>query len=174
MIYQNMKIFLDLDGVLVNFNKAATAIVEVKYPPKEWWWFRSNEEFEKVNKGCTIEFWQNLEWMPDGKEILEIIERYITPKNIYLLTTPMPNPESATGKLLWIKRELPQYYYHTILLYPPKDLLVKPNHLLIDDKNENVDGFMKAGGQAILIPRLWNKNKNLNPISVLKTAFGTI
>ena len=69
----------------------------------------------------------------------------------------MPHIESPTGKWAWIRDNLPIYLKRTIITQAPKHLLARPDTLLIDDKDENVDGFREAGGKALLIPRPWNR-----------------
>lgn len=155
-----MIIYLDVDGVLANFNKPACEVLGEPYPPAKWCWYKNVPNgFNKLNKLCTFDFWENLEWMSGGKLILgEVCEffNFNIKNNIYLLTTPMPNPESATGKWQWIKKNLPDFYSQTIITQAPKKLLAKPNTILIDDNTKNVDEFRQAGGQTILVPRPWN------------------
>jgi len=156
-------VFLDVDGVLANFRKGIhEAFVKPYHYPtlsKKWtfWDDWPDVMFEMVNAVCTIPFWQNLEWMHDGGDILEIIRDKFNADQIYLLTTPMPNVESATGRWSWIREQLPEFYKRTIITQAPKHLLARPDTLLIDDKDENVDGFREAGGKALLIPRPWNR-----------------
>jgi hypothetical protein len=38
----------------------------------------------------------------------------------------------------------------------PKRLLAKPDHVLIDDKDSNVEEFIKDGGRAYMPPQPWN------------------
>ena len=155
-------VFLDVDGVLANFRKGIHDAFNKRYdysllsPKWIFWDDWSNVTFEMVNAVCTIPFWQNLEWMHDGLEIFKSICDKFKPEQIYLLTTPMPNVESATGKWLWVKNQLPGFYKRTIITQAPKHLLAKPNTLLIDDKDENIDKFRAAGGKIIMVPRPWN------------------
>lgn len=152
-----MIVYLDIDGVLVNFNESACAFIDALYPPSKWHWFEDIPNgFNKVNDKCNIDFWVSLEWMPDGKKILEVIEKKFKQKNIYLVTAPMLNPGSGTGKMLWVEKNLSSYYKRLIITSAPKSLFANSNTLLIDDKDENINEFVNAGGEGILIPRLWN------------------
>jgi len=164
-------VYCDMDGVLVNFlgglHRALNAPYNYNpYPYKKGIWNMLeaikpfNETpvtFEQCNDCCTTSFWQNLEWMHDGRDILRVILDKFHPKQIYLLTTPMPNLESASGKMMWVNDNLPVYLKHTIITQAPKSLLAKPNTLLIDDKDQNIDEFYAAGGRACLVPRPWNR-----------------
>ena len=102
-------IYLDIDGVLANFRKGIhEAFVKPYHYPtlsKKWTFWDDWPEvtFEMVNAVCNVSFWQNLEWMHDGGGILEIIRGKFNADQIYLLTTPMPNVESATGRWSWIR-----------------------------------------------------------------------
>jgi 5'(3')-deoxyribonucleotidase len=155
-----MIVYLDVDGVLANFNKGVCDAFGFPYDYKQinkWHWFNDiNQTNKSVSKKCTINFWSNLHWMHDGQKILEIIRDKFWDENIFLLTTPMPNVKSATGKWQWIKNNLPDFYYQTIICAAPKILLANSNALLIDDCTKNVDEFRQAGGQTILVPRPWN------------------
>lgn len=158
-------VFLDVDGVLVSFRKgiydAFNKPYEYSKMSDKWVFWDDWPEvtFEMVNAACTIEFWRNLEWMFDGHDILRSLFPKFELEQIYLLTTPMPNPESATGRWMWILEYLPAYYERTIISPAPKFLLARPDRLLIDDKDENVDEFIAAGGQGLLVPRSYNRDK---------------
>lgn len=152
-----MKIFLDLDGVLVDFRRGVCEAFGRDDPSTNWTFW---EDWEGVTSGmvnakCNDYFWKYLDWTHDGQEI----ERAVRDKfeDIYLLTTPMPNTGSGTGKLEWIKHHMPWAYSRTIISYAPKSLMAKPDTLLIDDKDENIADFVAAGGRGILVPREWNE-----------------
>ena len=165
-------VFLDMDGVLTNFLGGLHEALGVpysyeNYPYEKGKWDMLTDintgfedipaTFEQCNDCCITSFWQNLEWMHDGRDILEAIMNTLGLEKVFFLTTPMPNIESPTGKWMWVRDNLPIYLKRTIITQAPKSLLARPDTLLIDDKDENVEGFQKAGGNAILVPRPWNK-----------------
>jgi len=152
-------VFLDMDGVITDFvgevNKRMGIPKETI--PSKWAWVEDfGYTLDQVNSWCTTEFWANLEWMPDGHDIMRLITQAFKPEQIYLLTTPMPNPESYTGKALWVQKHLPEYSKRLIVTSAPKSLFAQPDTLLFDDKDENVEGFSRAGGYGLLVPRPWN------------------
>lgn len=171
-------VYLDIDGVLANFNKAAFRALGLEYKPdhpvlKEWHWYKYfGLTFDQLNEVCTSDFWVNLEWTPDGQEILHLVEDNFD--NIYLLTTPMPNYQSYDGKIKWVKANLPRYFRKTIITMAPKHLLAKPNTLLIDDKDSNCEEFNEAGGSAILVPRSWNMSWMYNTLDIVTMAMERI
>jgi hypothetical protein len=42
------------------------------------------------------------------------------------------------------------------MLGSQKWLMAKPEHILIDDSDENCTLFRENGGQAVIVPRVWN------------------
>ena len=157
-----MIVFLDMDGVLVNFGEGTYRAFGIPYDyamtSPDWFYYRewgvSDEEFDSV---CDRQFFASLRWMHDGGDILCAIERKFDPANIYLLTSPMNNPGSSSGKMDWVLRHLPTYKKRIIITQSPKGLFAGPDRLLIDDNDENAAGFVAAGGQGILVPRSWNE-----------------
>lgn len=153
-------VYLDIDGVLADFTQGVFRAVGRKYDYndpvlKNWMWYGDiGFDLPQIDSLCNINFWAGLPWMHDGKEILQLVERAFN--NIYLLTTPMPNPGSYTGKMLWIERHLPKYINRTIITQIPKQHFANVTSLLIDDRYENCYQFQNAGGLAILVPRPWN------------------
>ena len=178
-----MIVFVDLDGVLVDFVGGINRVFSLptEFPPPkngvpQWDWFKHHGiTDEQVNDICTSDFWANLKWTLDGHEIFRIITKYIKPENIYLLTCPMPNLESASGKAQWVNKHLPFYNDRLIITRAPKQLLAGSNRILIDDKTENIDEFRKAGGQGILVPRIWNRLAHLdNVLLFIEAEFDSI
>ena len=149
-----------MDGVLVDFRKGIHDAFNKPYnyltlsPLWKFWDDWPDVTFEMVNAACVSEFWAELKWTHDGLKILQaVIEKF---NDIYLLTTPMPNFESATGKVLWVNKQIPVFNRRLIITRASKSLLAGPDTLLIDDKDQNIDEFIKAGGQGLLVPRPWN------------------
>ena len=151
-----------MDGVLTNFRRAVAEAFNKPYSyeteSSNWFfwedWGITTEEVENI---CTTDFWQFMPFMHDALSLFGTICVKFNAKQIYLLSEPMSNVESMTGKWLWIKHNLPSYYKRTILMKSPKHLLAKPNTLLIDDRDSNIEKFQAAGGHGILVPRIGNK-----------------
>ena len=159
-------VFLDMDGVITDFVRRVCEAFGKPNPYPDltrgysFWHAWPDVDFEQVNAICNQEFWHYQEWTSDGREILRAIYgtlKTIGLKDVYFVTYPMPNPEACTGKWLWVRDNLPMYLKRLIITQAPKSLLARPNTLLIDDRDENVEMFREAGGSAILVPRPWNK-----------------
>lgn len=150
-----MKVFCDLDGVLADF----VAAVEEQYGiTVDSWDFmskipgRTPAQFWDT---CSESFWAGLNWTPDGKDILKILEDRFKPQNICLLSSPCATPGCMEGKKRWIDKNLPDYK-RRFLMGPAKDFCAGPNKLLVDDYDENIRRFVLNGGLGITIPRKWN------------------
>ena len=166
-------VYLDMDGVMVNFLGGLHKSLGVPYdtshyPYEEGKWNMLTDikgfddvpaTFEQCNDACTESFWVNLNWTPDGRDILEIVTRMFDIRNIYLLTTCMPNPGTPSGKMQWIEKNLPIFKRQFIILGSGvgKGLFASPDALLIDDRDKNIDEFIAAGGHGLLVPRPWNR-----------------
>jgi 5'(3')-deoxyribonucleotidase len=169
-------VYLDVDGVLADFIKHIHTVFSVPYDPLEkkpyvfWEAWKPPVSSGVINAICTESLWRALPWCPDGHDILRETVDMFGDEKIYLLTQPMPHPESATGRWKWIKEHLPYYYDRTIITRAPKSLFARPDALLIDDCDDNVEQFREAGGKAILIPRCTNKMHRMADRTLLSFA----
>ena len=164
-----MNVYCDIDGVLADFSGGVLRafglpenllqnIVDKNGGRIPWTWFPEvGLQLDQVNDICTSDFWAGLDWMPDGKEILELIEDEFGYDNIYLLTTPMPNVGSYDGKIRWVQNHIPRFLNRTIITQAPKYIFANDNAILIDDRDENIEAFRQHKGHASLVSRIWNK-----------------
>ncbi|MDE2095783.1 MAG: hypothetical protein KGL39_00885 [Patescibacteria group bacterium] len=160
-----MRIFLDLDGVLVDFVGGACQFHGVNNPyelasnhGKYDLCALLNMEPSRFWGNLGFDFWKNLDWMPDGKGIFQIIEKHFGKDNIVLCTSPCETLGCVDGKREWIKEHLPDYYKSTIFTQVKKNLAL-PGTLLIDDSDNNVRDFEYQScdeSYGLLVPRLWN------------------
>ena len=159
------KCFLDLDDVLVDFIGWAHRVCGVDYHADRYPYeigvhtyigdMLGMESPSHLWQQLDRQFWAELPWMESGKEILRIVEQFFGPENICILTAPNENPSSASGKIEWIQRELPEYA-ERFLIGNPKHFCSHKRAVLIDDNQRNAAEFVAAGGAAIIVPRPWN------------------
>lgn len=155
-----MKVFLDMDGVLVDFRRGVCEAFDRDDPSDSWTFWEDWEGITSsdVNAKCDEDFFFHLNWTYEGIDIFKaVFEKYTPDNDIYLLTVPMPNLGSWTGKAQWVNRYIPVFNERLIVTWVPKALFAGPDTLLIDDKDENIAEFVAAGGQGILVPRPWNE-----------------
>ena len=126
-------IFLDLDGVLCDFDRQ----------------FKTHA----ISKDITLssknvsnlpaEWWESMPWTPWGKELYQ----YTYDRCYTCILTSHASEESAIGKIRWIKREIGNSDY---MLASPKWAAGSPNSLLIDDTHKKISRFVMAGGRGHL------------------------
>ncbi|NOQ21613.1 MAG: hypothetical protein GQ565_03035 [Candidatus Aegiribacteria sp.] len=159
--------FLDMDGVLANWVGGIHKLLNIPFSVDKWpyktgreGWHFHNEiglSFEQIDGVCDYDLWTNLDWTPDGRDIYSYTCLVFGRHNIRLLTAPMPNVMSASGKVAWVQKNIPELSKQLIISTAPKSMFARvPDSVLIDDSSDNVDAWRAAGGRAILVPRPWN------------------
>jgi len=169
-------IFIDMDGVLVDFTSGICSALgkegmEDQIDNWEIWNVLGITETEFWAPCASECFWENLRWTEEGTEILARALLAVGPENVFLFTSPADFPRSFSGKAKWIKAHLPNFG-RQVLMGPAKYLYAKPGHLLIDDSDINVKAFRAAGGQTILVPRPWNVNRGKPVIETITLELG--
>jgi 5'(3')-deoxyribonucleotidase len=171
------KCFLDMDGVLVDFDSIAmkyfnTTEDELKRcgwnPGGGWWNQYCDVTYEHLSE-LEEDFWATLPKTQWCDQVIEIIENKFGPQNICILSTPVPNRGCLSGKYLWIENWYPKYLKQ-MLIGRPKYFCSGSYKVLIDDDDENIQEFESEGGRGILFPRYCNNlhAKADNPIEYLK------
>ena len=92
-----------------------------------------------------FEFWKNLSWTPDGKQLWEHIKD--KSPQIIILTSPMRGAGSKDGKVEWVKNNLGSQY--KVILEEDKWKYSGPNKLLIDDFLTNIEPWGQKGGMVV-------------------------
>jgi 5'(3')-deoxyribonucleotidase len=161
-----MKIFLDLDDVLVDFRGAA-AQLHNRQPPKPSelptvWdlpsvWGITVEQFWRPIHDAGEQFWLELQPLPWMVDLVDLCHRFVSREDLYIVTSPSECPSSYVGKIKWIKR----YFgddFNQFFLTPHKEMLAQRDRILIDDRSINVHNFRQEGGSAFLFPSVANHN----------------
>jgi len=163
----SVKALIDMDGVLVDFNRPALALHGITYnlyPVSTGWDIIAACNVLDPSKEMTGQkfwskfdqkFWAGLPKTAMCDRLIALAENRFGEDNVALLTSGQW-PEAAAGKTEWVRDNLPQYR-ERLIIGTAKEFLAGPNRLLIDDRDKNVDDFRANGGMAILVPRPWNK-----------------
>lgn len=157
-------IVVDMDGVLVDFCKAAYMIHAKPYDgfePKHFdffedWGLTADEFWAPIDKAGPG-WWAELPVFPWAGELIHHIKRQ---GNFVIATACSRHAYSSHGKVVAIQR-LFGNSFRDYFITPRKWFLAGPNRVLIDDYEENVDKFVKHGGNAILFPQSWNLNRDI-------------
>jgi hypothetical protein len=141
------KIYLDMDGVLTNFEKRykemfgvipADARTFKEFSPN-WTKFISEEQFEQ------------LEWFPGGKELLKFVKD--TGLEVEILSSSGGEKfhvEVTSQKLRWLYKNGIDYLPNIVAGRRLKAAFATPDSILIDDTPDVIESFNAAGGVGIL------------------------
>jgi hypothetical protein len=138
--YKNpIRIFLDLDGVLADFEGELPADKYTADGHVKW------DEFDH-------EWWAKQPICPGAKEFYDAAKKM---GKVKFLTAPMLNVDSYTGKVEWIQNFVPErgkFILRDMILCPARDkfLLARPDRILVDDREKNIAQWTAAGGIGIL------------------------
>jgi len=182
-----MIIYLDLDGVIINWAKGVCDWFGVQCKPEEithWdamYDITHTEVDEFWNKIKTPAFWEYLEFYPGAKKFIKKLKKY---SDVILLTSPARG--CAGFRQNWIQKYLPDFYNENkYIITPGKYHCAYNKTILIDDSDKNCSMFAQNGGHTVLYPQPWNsagkklmskklitnkvKNKNNVTLTAVKT-----
>ena len=141
------KIYLDMDGVLCFFEKRWEELYDET--PRE---SRDRKEFtENWDHFCTTGQFETLEWFPGGQELLKFIRKYDV--EVEMLTSSGGKKYHdlvSEQKKIWLKKHGIAYKPNVVPGRKHKADYAKPNVILIDDTEDIIVAFNKAGGIGIL------------------------
>lgn len=135
------KCFVDLDGVLTDFEKKLAETLGKKLD-REWDFGNDPKVWAKIDDAGE-EFWVTMEWMPDGHELWDYIKDF----KPTVLTAPSRHSSSKSGKKKWLKENLPGV---PAIIDGDKEKYAKDGYILIDDREKNIKKWEEAGGVGIL------------------------
>lgn len=151
------KIYCDLDGCLVNFSKGYYDLTGIDLNGEH----KEGSEFWKPIEEAGEDFWFNLEWMDDGKELFNYIKRH-KPE---ILSAPSRHISSRIGKYRWGKINIPGTKIN--LCYSKYKWSYSDNNsLLIDDRKDIIDSWIEKGGFGILHINTKETIKQLKEIGI--------
>lgn len=141
------KIYLDMDGVIADFNKRYKALYKME--PKE---AEDKKEFYKFfdNFIATKQF-ATLDLLPDAVPLLNYLSKLNIPTEILSSTSSEKRDADVRAqKLMWLQTHNIGF---KVNLVPGKRLkkdFSNANSILIDDTPVNIDQWRREGGVGIL------------------------
>tara|TARA_B100001559_G_scaffold319986_1_gene330797 strand:- start:288 stop:2336 length:2049 start_codon:yes stop_codon:yes gene_type:complete len=162
------QIYLDMDGVIADFNQRFKDLsgmeppaFEKKYGKDLFWDF-----IDEKNK---LRFWVGIPVMEGAKQLVD----YVSKHNYMVLTAPSTKKESRLGKLLWIKNKTGELFNskpQVVFKKSKEKHKVKPSltefDILIDDRADTVDRWTSAGGTGILFQSASQAIKELKKLGL--------
>jgi hypothetical protein len=157
------KIYLDMDGVIVDFDKRFTELAgmgpreyESTFGKEKFWDFIDSKE-----KGGGVGFWVGMDWMPGGSELYNRVAQH----DHALLSSPSRSESSRIGKHQWKKKYTPSTKL-ILALAKNKQNYADGNNILIDDRESNIQQWREAGGIGILYKSASQVNKELDKLGL--------
>lgn len=156
-----MTIYLDMDGVVSDAHEAFLRAMGREdliddYPAGE---FNVNKvagvsasEMWRMVARRGRKLWSRMREFPWAHDLYEQLRGI---GDVVFLTSPSQDPESLAGKLEWLQRFTKRRDFGDYIMTVRKELLARPDAVLVDDRLENVEGFRAAGGGAVLFPARW-------------------
>jgi len=145
------KVYLDMDGVLADFDKRFKDITGMA--PKDFENKYGKDEFWKViDEDNKISFWVGIPEMPGAKALVDAVKKY----NYELLTSPSAKKQSYLGKILWVRNHKDLFggkprinFKRAKEKHEIKPELSKTD-ILIDDREDTIGRWNAAGGTGIV------------------------
>lgn len=136
-------LYLDMDGVLCNFDKAYRM-----YDPEK----ADRKRFRQAVMEYHI--FEDLEFMPDAQELLNHVAK-LRGIDIQMLTSmgtydAIQASAAKTQKLHWLKKHNITYKANFVHSKAEKAKYATPSSILIDDSVGCITPFVTAGGHGIL------------------------
>jgi len=169
-----MKVFLDMDGVIADFTAGLCATFNIPFTnhpysmPHGLWDYVDHVEkkygvsWAKVSRVCSDpRFWAELPELPGAGSLYRDLIRH---HEVQFLTTPTGDPDAVfDGKRKWLEdRDWAIPHDKRMILLEKgetKEQYARPDVVLLDDQDKNIQEFRHGGGLAILVPRPWNNRR---------------
>ena len=156
-------LYLDMDGVIVDFDKAYSKLAGGKSLQANSLAIGEKPARDKFLKAGT-KFWSEMEWIQGGKELISTAEKHFS--NVWILSSAGTiNSKLAEtviqGKLEWLAKHIPSIPMSKVIVvlgrHRKKDYAVK-NAILVDDMRDTIESWNVKGGNGILHDYRFYKN----------------
>lgn len=171
-----MKIYFDMDGVLVHFDAMRPNDKNLNHPSKEL-----SPEMRAAKKQFWLDieqqpnFWRDIPEMPRIEQLLnvakqsgEIFVLSKTPGAKHFIGGQKYVDFVADEKRKYVLKHFGNFFdnKHIIICDGDKGELIKPTHndILIDDRQENINEWQTHGGQGILFTNAILTTKKLRTL----------
>jgi predicted nucleotidyltransferase len=153
-----------MDGVIVDWESAFKKL-SGGVSSKSYEFEHGKEARHKLSYDNSPDFYINMDWMKDGKELFNYLKNQNTEILSHSEGESSNDTRSRDGKLIWLKNNFVKLKPNLVPNREDKSKFAAPNAILIDDREDNVNEFINAGGKAILHKNAEdtiNQLKNMN------------
>ena len=148
-----------MDGVITDFDQQFKELTgldprtfEAKHGTDMFW-----QEIDRAGVG----FWRGMKWMDGGEALYNRVSQF----DHELLSSPSRGDSSKIGKRLWRRDKTPSTKL-TLAYSAKKKNYAAPNHILIDDRVDNINQWKAAGGIGILYTSFDQASKELDKLGL--------
>ena len=163
-----MRIFLDMDEVLVQFNPPAHKRLDIAMDPWPWpdGMFELPCYTEEFWGELDYDFWFHREPTTYADDIINMCKTLVKDERIWVITgiAPLTTGQDYLGKRAWLALHYP-WLVDRFIYVQDKSCVANRDSVLIDDYWDNVQAFRKEGGHAILVPQPYNFLKRSDVIT---------
>lgn len=135
-----MKYYVDMDGVLTNWD-AAVRTIGIEPLPEDAPAAERQAMYDRIEEAGEA-FWANMEWMPGAQALWNTLQ----PLRPTLLSSPGLFTYAPSGKQRWVAKHIPGT---PLFLENDKFRYAERDAVLIDDNTHNIGGWQEAGGIGI-------------------------
>lgn len=159
-------LFLDMDGVLVDFESGFLKIYrELKQKDKSI----DQDLVGDYILSMKSDFWSDLNWISGGQLLWETSHKLF--RNVNILSSSGSEGErgnfAVIGKKMWLKKHIPELKQDNIFIVPGKQHKLPYSNkqsILVDDVRLTIMAWNKRGGYGIL----HNSDKYMDTIITLE------
>lgn len=143
-IKNNYTLYVDMDGVIVDFEKTALDLIgePINQKNKSLFW----KTVRSMEPDKVVEYWASMDWTPDGKYIWNFVSKY----SPIILSSPGNTLRELVeeGKTVWINKNL-KPKPNGIIYETEKEKYANNYSIIIDDRSKVIDPWRSAGGIGI-------------------------
>lgn len=165
MIHSKYKIYLDMDGVIVDWEKQFEHYSDGRSPAAYEAEHGKKQTYELVHKNSPA-FYADAPWMRDGKVLYNFVKELPTE-----ILSHSSNPESNVGKTAWLKKHGITFKPNLVSHREDKAKFAGPDAIMIDDRQDVIDEFKAAGGIGLLHTSATDTINKLKEILGVKEKF---